>query len=58
MDRRETTKGYPMTANQLNDFTARWLDVLNSKDAGSRKNRRIIVAALAKVHGIENYSPR
>lgn len=39
-----------MTAIELNDFTARWLAVLNSADAGSSKNRRVIIRALANAH--------
>ncbi len=42
-----------MTAQELNDFTARWLTVLDSKDAGSARNRRIIVAALTKANGVK-----
>lgn len=47
-----------MTAKQLNDFTARWLDVLNSQDVGNRRRARIIIDALARAHGVENYPPR
>jgi len=37
---------------EVQEFTARWLAVLGSDDAGSPKQRRIIIAALAKAHGI------
>jgi len=41
-----------MTLQERDDFTARWLAVLASDDAGSPKQRRIIIAALAKVQSI------
>lgn len=49
-----------MTAIELNDFSARWLLALKTARAdGNRKNVRIIIDALAKVHGISaNYPPR
>lgn len=49
-----------MTINEIKErgaFTARWLAVLNSPDAGSPKQRRIVIAALARAYGIENRAP-
>ncbi len=52
----EHHNGAIMTINEIKDrdaFTARWLAVLNSPDAGSPKQRRIIIAALAKAHDMQ-----
>ncbi|WP_262048460.1 hypothetical protein [Bradyrhizobium sp. Bra78] len=49
-----------MSAQQLNDFTVRWLMALKTSQAdGDHKRVRIIIDALAKAHGIPvNYGPR
>ncbi len=39
-----------MTLKERDAFTARWLAVLNSEDAGTARNQRIIIAALAKAN--------
>jgi hypothetical protein len=49
-----------MTLKERDAFTARWLMALKTSQAdGDNKNVRIIIDALAKVHGIPaNYPPR
>jgi hypothetical protein len=48
-----------MTAKQLmNDFTARCLMALKTSQASGNSRRvRILIDALAKAHGLENYPP-
>jgi hypothetical protein len=49
-----------MTLQERDAFTARWLMALKTSQAdGDRKNVRIIIDVLARVHGIPaSYPPR
>jgi hypothetical protein len=51
---------YPMTLQERDAFTTRWLMALKTSQAdGDSRNVRIIIDALAKAHGIPaNYPPR